>query len=483
MAKVAPNEYLTFDDVLLVPQFSTILPSQVDVRARFTNKLRLNIPIVSSPMDTVTESTMAISMALEGGIGIIHRNLSIEAQVNELRKVKKSSSWVIKDPVTISPHSTIADALQLMNTNSISGLPVVENDKLVGIITNRDLRFKKDLDKKVSSVMTKDLITVRQGTTVEEAITILDEHRIEKLPVVDNYGKLIGLITVKDIEGSKRFPRAVKDKHGRLVVGAAVGPFDDERATMLVNEGVDVIVIDTAHGHSTNVIRAVKRFKKKFDVEIVAGNVATAKATEELIVAGADAVKVGVGPGAICTTRVIAGVGVPQLSAIMECSNIADSYKIPIIADGGIKYSGDITKAVAAGASTVMIGSLLAGTEESPGRTVFVGGRKYKSYRGMGSIGAMSGTDRYSQKGVNQKKLVPEGVEGIVPYRGTVAEVIYQLIGGLRSGMGYCGCKNIAELRKKARMVRITPAGLKESHPHDVTITEETPNYYITNKP
>jgi IMP dehydrogenase len=476
------KEALTFDDVLLVPRKSAVLPKDIDVMARLTNKIRLNIPIISSPMDTVTESRLAIALAQQGGIGIIHRNLTVTAQATEVKKVKKSSGWIIREPITIFPDDTIQKAKELMKTKNITGLPVVEDNKLVGIITKRDLRLKKDISKKVDEVMTRDVIKIKNGTKVEEAVRLLDERKIEKLPVVDDYNRLTGLITMKDIEKNEEFPHAAKDREGRLLVGAAVGPFDDERVTMLVNEGVDVIVIDTAHGHSKNVVNAIKRIKRNFNVPVIAGNVATSAGTEDLIVAGADAVKVGVGPGAICTTRVVAGVGVPQLTAIMDCTDVANSHKIPIIADGGIKYSGDIAKAIAAGASTVMLGSLLAGTEESPGRTVFVGGRKYKSYRGMGSLGAMGSSSggRYYEKESNNKKLVPEGIEGIVPYRGTVAEVIYQLIGGLRSGMGYCGCKNIAGLRKNGKFIKITSSGLKESHPHDVTITEESPNYCPT---
>lgn len=476
------REALTFDDVSLVPRKSAVLPNDVDTGARLTNKILLNIPIVSSPMDTVTESRMAIALAQQGGIGIIHRNLTISAQAAEVKKVKKSSGWIIRDPITISPDNTIQRAGEIMKTNRISGLPVVEGNCLVGILTKRDLRLKKELSKKAEEIMTRNVVKIRDGTKVEDAIRLLDEKKIEKLPVVDDYNRLTGLITMKDIEKNEEFPHSAKDKDGRLLVGAAVGPFDDERVTMLVNEGVDVIVIDTAHGHSRNVISAVKRIKRNFGIQIIAGNVATASGTEDLIAAGADAVKVGVGPGAICTTRVIAGVGVPQITAVCDCVEVANSHKIPVIADGGIKYSGDIVKAIAAGASTVMLGSLLAGTDESPGRTVLVGGRKYKSYRGMGSLGAMGSSlgGRYYEKDSDNRKLVPEGIEGIVPYRGTVAEVVYQLIGGLRSGMGYCGCKRVAQLRKNGKFIKITAAGLKESHPHDITITEEAPNYYVS---
>lgn len=480
-AKINPDEYLTFDDVLLVPKYSKILPAEVDLRARLTNKIRLNIPIVSAPMDTVTGDGLAIAMAQQGGIGIIHRNCTIAAQAEMVRKAKKSSSLVIKDPVTLSPSQNIRETIEIMENSNISGLPVVENGALVGIVTSRDLRFKTDMDVLIKNVMTKKVITIDESKDMSDAIEIFDREKIEKLPVINKKGKLVGLITAKDIRKSKEFPNASKGKDGRFIIGAATGPLDIERIEALVNAEADVLVIDTAHGHSKNVLDAVKRIKKEYGIQIIAGNVATSDATTDLISAGVDGVRVGVGPGAICTTRVIAGVGVPQLSAIKICSEAADKYKVPIIADGGIKNSGDMAKAIAAGASTVMVGSLLAGTEESLGRTVYVGGRKYKSYRGMGSLGAMkAGSDRYA-KTAEGGKFVPEGIEGIVPYRGTVKEIIFQLLGGIKSSMGYCGCKNIAEMRKGNKFVKITAAGLKESHPHDIRITEEAPNYFMNN--
>lgn len=474
---------LTFDDVTLVPSKSQVLPKEVDVRTRLTKNIKINIPIVSAAMDTVTEANLAIAIAREGGIGIIHRALSIEAQAAEVDKVKKSESGMIMDPITLQPYERLSKALAIMEKYKISGVPITRGKKLVGILTNRDLRFETNMQKKVSEVMTKErLITSPVGTSLEEAQKILHEHRIEKLPIVDDEFNLIGLITIKDIEKRKKYPNACKDKLGRLRVGAAVGVGEEaiKRAEALLEAGVDVIVVDTAHGHSRAVIDTVKELRKEFKkLDIVAGNVATAEATKELIAAGASAVKVGVGPGSICTTRIVAGAGVPQLTAIKDCSKVADRARIPIIADGGIKYSGDITKAIAAGASSVMIGSLFAGTDESPGEVVLFQGRSYKVYRGMGSLGAMeSGAkDRYFQEGVEAKKLVPEGVEGRVPYKGPLAASVHQLVGGLRSGMGYCGCRNIEELRRKARFVRITPAGLRESHVHDVIITKEAPNY------
>lgn len=477
MAKVNKTG-LTFDDVLLVPAKSKVLPRDVDTETKLTPNIKLKVPLVSAAMDTVTESKLAIAIAREGGIGIIHRNLSIAKQCEEVRSVKKSESWIIREPITLSPRDKLSKAKEIMQTKDIASFPVIEKGKLVGILTYRDLRFKTDFTEKVKDVMTKKVITISPATSMQKAIKIMDKNKIEKLPIVDSNRKLKGLITVQDIEKSKKFPNASKDKEGRLLVGAAVGVFDFERVKNLIKAGVDVIVIDTAHGHSLNVIKTVKRIKQNYDVELIAGNVATAQATEDLILAGADGVKVGVGPSAICTTRVITGVGVPQITAIQDCAKMAKKYNIPIIADGGIRYSGDIAKAIAAGANSVMIGSLLAGTEESPSKTVFIGGRKYKSYRGMGSLAAMRiSADRYFQD-VRREKLVPEGIEGIVPYKGTVAEIIYQLTGGLKSSMGYCGCKNIAELREKSKLIRVTKAGILESHPHDIIITEEAPNYW-----
>jgi IMP dehydrogenase len=476
---------LTFDDVLLLPAKSKVLPAEVDVSTRFTKNIRINIPLVSAAMDTVTEAKLAIAIAREGGIGIIHRAMSIEAQAAEVDKVKKSESGMILDPITLPPDEKIFRALAIMERYKISGVPITKGRRLVGILTNRDLRFETDMQKRISEVMTKKgLITASEGTSLEEAQKILHEHRIEKLPIVDKDFNLVGLITIKDIEKRRKYPNACKDEVGRLRVGAALGVGKEalERAEALSQAGVDVLVVDTAHGHSKAVIDTIKELCKKFkEVDIVAGNVATAEATKELIAAGASAVKVGVGPGSICTTRIIAGAGVPQLTAIKECSKVADRAGIPIIADGGIKYSGDITKAIAAGASSVMIGGLFAGTDESPGEVVLFQGRSYKVYRGMGSLGAMeSGAkDRYFQEGVESKKLVPEGVEGRVPYKGPLAASVHQLVGGLKSGMGYCGCGSIEELRKKARFIRITPAGLRESHVHDVIITKEAPNYRL----
>ncbi len=480
------KEALTFDDVLLVPNYSEVLPTQVDVRTKLTKKITLNIPIMSAAMDTVTEAELAIAIAREGGIGIIHKNMSIEEQAEEVDRVKRSESGMIVKPVTVRPEQTIAEAEALMKKYKISGLPVVDEEgKLVGIITNRDIRFVKDFSKKIAEVMTKEnLKTVPVGTTLEEAKEILHKYKIEKLPVVDDKGYLKGLITIKDIEKKEKYPNACKDELGRLMVGAAIGVGTEalERAKALIEAGVDVIVIDTAHGHSKGVIEMVEKLKGLYpDVDVIAGNVATPEGTEALIKAGADAVKVGIGPGSICTTRIVAGVGVPQLTAVAECAEVADKYDISIIADGGIKFSGDIAKAIGAGARVVMIGSLFAGTKESPGELVLYQGRSYKVYRGMGSLGAMKkgSKDRYFQSEVEEKKLVPEGIEGMVPYRGPLADTIHQLVGGLRAGMGYCGAANIEEMRKKARFVRITSAGLKESHVHDVIITKEAPNYWI----
>ncbi|MEK6689761.1 MAG: IMP dehydrogenase [Nitrospirota bacterium] len=477
------REALTFDDVLLVPAKSDVLPKDVDTVTYLTRKIKINIPIVSAAMDTVTESRLAIALAREGGIGIIHRALSINAQVAEVDKVKKSESGMIVDPITVTPDQKIYEALSLMEKYRISGVPVTKKGKLVGILTNRDLRFEKRLNLKILEVMTKSkLITAPIGTDLDKAKEILHKYRIEKLPIVDNNFRLRGLITIKDIEKREKYPNACKDRLGRLRVGAAVGVGVGtiDRVDALLKAGVDLIVVDTAHGHSKGVIETVKAIKKRYpETELVAGNVATAEGTKDLIKAGADAVKVGIGPGSICTTRVIAGAGLPQITALWECASVADKYRIPLVADGGIKFSGDITKAIAAGASSVMIGGIFSGTEESPGEVVLFQGRSYKVYRGMGSIGAMeAGTkDRYFQEGVKEAKLVPEGVEGRVPYKGSLSASVHQLIGGLRSGMGYCGCKNIKEIRKKTRFIKITNAGLRESHVHDVIITRESPNY------
>jgi len=474
---------LTFDDVLLLPAKSDILPGDVDVSTQLTRNIRINSPIVSAAMDTVTEAKLAIAIAREGGIGFIHRAMSVKSQVTEVDKVKKSESGMIVDPITMKPDEKISNALDIMAKYRISGVPITKNKKLVGILTNRDLKFETNLKQKASDVMTKkNLITAGEGITLDEAKKILHKHKIEKLPIVDNKNNLIGLITIKDIEKKEKYPNACKDDLGRLRVGAALGVGADavKRAAALYKAGVDVVVVDTAHGHSKRVIDTIKALKKKLpDLELIAGNVATAEATRDLIKAGVNAVKVGVGPGSICTTRIIAGAGVPQITAVKECSEVAEAAGIPIIADGGIQYSGDITKAIAAGANSVMIGGLFAGTDESPGELMLYQGRTYKVYRGMGSIGAMEAgsKDRYAQEKVESKKLVPEGVEGRVPYKGPVSASIHQLLGGIRSGMGYCGCENIEELRKNSRFVRITPAGLKESHVHDVTVTKEAPNY------
>ncbi len=473
---------LTFDDVLLMPAKSDVLPKDVDVSTLLTKNIRINIPIVSAAMDTVSESDLAIAIAREGGIGFIHRAMSPERQKTEVDKVKKSESGMIVDPITIPPDAPISEALALMEKYRISGVPVTEQRKLIGIITNRDLRFETQFNKKVSLVMTKDkLITASVGTDLNKAQRILHKYKIEKLPIVDKDNFLKGLITIKDIEKRKKYPNACKDTLGRLCVGAAIGTGADalHRAEMLMKAGVDVIVIDTAHGHTNAVIETLKSVKKKFGIELIAGNIATPEATLDLIKAGADGIKVGIGPGSICTTRIVAGAGVPQITAIKNCYDVAQRFSIPVIADGGIKYSGDITKALAVGAHSVMIGSLFAGTDESPGEIVLLQGRSYKVYRGMGSIGAMEqGTkDRYFQADVQSTKLVPEGVEGRVPYKGPLSHSIHQLIGGLRSGMGYCGCKDLDTLRKKARLIRITSAGLRESHVHDVIITKEAPNY------
>ncbi|MGD1152549.1 MAG: IMP dehydrogenase [Syntrophales bacterium] len=479
------KETLTFDDLLLVPCESSILPKDAETSTLLTNNITLNIPIVSAAMDTVTESGTAICLAQEGGIGIIHRNMSIEKQVIEVDKVKKSESGMIVDPITIEPEQKVHDALELMNKYRISGVPVVKNRRLVGILTNRDLRFETNLDQPVSDVMTKDnLVTVSSNISLEESKKLLHKHRIEKLLVVDDAYNLKGMITIKDIEKIRRYPNSCKDSRGRLRVGAAVGIIDREaRVDALLSAGVDVIVIDTSHGHSAGVLDAIKDTKINFPAcELVAGNVATFEGAEALIRAGVDAIKVGVGPGSICTTRIIAGVGIPQMSAIRDASKVAKKYSIPIISDGGIKYSGDVVKALAAGAHTVMIGSLFAGTEESPGETILFQGRSYKTYRGMGSLEAMKmgSMDRYYQDDIESSlKTVPEGIEGRVPFRGPLSASVGQLVGGLKVGMGYVGCRTIKELREKTRFIRITSAGLRESHVHDVIITKEAPNYWL----
>ena len=474
---------LTFDDVLLVPAKSDVLPKDVEVNTRLTRNISLNIPIISSGMDTVTEARMAIAMAREGGLGIIHKNMTIEQQANEIDKVKRSENGIIVDPLFLSPEHTLKDVQDLMERYHISGVPITQQDRLVGILTNRDLRFETDLSKRIGECMTREhLITAPMGTSLDEAKEILRKHRIEKLPLVDERGHLKGLITIKDIEKAQKYPNSAKDSKGRLLVGAAVGVGSDmlDRVAAIVAAKVDVIVVDTAHGHSQGVIESVKTIKKAYpNVDLIAGNVATEEATRALFEAGVDAVKVGIGPGSICTTRVIAGIGVPQITAVYECAKAAAEFGLPIIADGGIKYSGDVVKALAAGANVVMVGNLLAGTEESPGETIIYQGRSYKVYRGMGSLGAMAkgSKDRYFQE--NMDKLVPEGIEGRVPYKGPVSETMFQMVGGLRAGMGYCGVKNIEALRTETKFIRITSAGLKESHPHDVNITKEAPNYSL----
>ena len=474
------KEGLSFDDVLVMPSKSEILPKDVDITTRLTNRIKLKIPIISAGMDTVTEARLAIAIAREGGIGIIHKNMSIDRQALEVDKVKRSEHGVIVDPFYLSPEHLVGDALELMERYRISGVPITEGTKLVGILTNRDLRFEDDTGKKIKDVMTKEnLVTAPEGTNLNDAMKILKKHKIEKLPIVDEHFNLKGLITIKDIEKAIKYPNSAKDQKGRLLAGAAVGVTRDmeDRLKALVNANVDVVVVDTAHGHSKGVIEAVFRIKERYPgLQVIAGNVATAEATNDLIKAGADAVKVGMGPGSICTTRVVAGIGVPQVTAIYDCCQEAKKHNIPIIADGGIKYSGDIVKAIAAGADMVMLGSLFAGTEESPGEIEIFKGRSFKVYRGMGSMGAMEqgSKDRYFQE--NTKKLVPEGVEGRVPYKGSLAETVYQLVGGLRAGMGYCGAKNLQELRE-AKFIKISAAGLRESHPHDIYITKESPNY------
>ena len=474
---------LTFDDVLLIPAHSDVLPRDVDVRTHLTQNVTLNIPVMSAGMDTVTEAEMAIAMAREGGIGVIHKNMSIDEQAREVKLVKRSEHGIIVDPIYLAPDNTLSDADELMNKYHISGVPITENGKLVGIITNRDMRFETDLSRPISDIMTsKGLITAPEHTTMEEAKRILQAHRIEKLPLVDDAGHLKGLITIRDIEKMRKFPNSNKDSDGRLKVAAAIGVTSDveDRVEALLDAKADVLVIDTAHGHSEGVLQTIRRLRKAFPhLELIAGNVSTYDATKALIEAGVSAVKVGIGPGSICTTRVIAGIGVPQITAIYDCAKAAEGTGIPIIADGGIQYSGDIAKALGAGASCVMLGNLLAGTEEAPGEMIIYQGKNYKSYRGMGSLGAMQAgsKDRYFQQ--NAKKLVPEGIEGRIPYKGHVSDVLFQLIGGLRASMGYCGAKNIKAMNEDTQFIQITGAGLRESHPHDVSITKEAPNYSV----
>ena len=480
------KEGLTFDDVLLIPAESDVLPADVSLETQLTKGIRLNIPVMTAAMDTVTESRMAIAIAREGGLGVIHKNMSIEAQVQEVDKVKRSENGIITNPMFLAPDNYVYEAENLMHNYRISGVPICdENGKLVGILTNRDLRFLSDYNIKISEVMTKEnLVTGSEGTTLEEAKVILMKHKIEKLPLIDASGKLTGLITIKDIEKAVQYPNSARDVQGRLLCAAALGATADvlDRATPLAAAGVDAFVLDSAHGHSKNILKAVEKVKAAFpNISLIAGNVATAAATQALIEAGADCVKVGIGPGSICTTRVVAGIGVPQVTAIYDCAEMAAKYGINVIGDGGIKYSGEIVKAIAAGASAIMVGSLVAGCEESPSETEIYQGRKYKVYRGMGSIAAMNkgSKDRYFQ--ANNKKLVPEGVEGRVPYKGTLSETVYQMMGGLRAGMGYCGCGTIDELKTKTQFIRITSAGLIESHPHDISITKEAPNYSMGN--
>lgn len=479
---------LTFDDILLIPQESSVLPFETDLTTYLTKNIKLNIPIISAAMDSVTESEMAIAMAREGGIGIIHKNLSIEDQAREVNIVKKSESGMISNPITISPEQNLHEVLEIMAQYHISGLPVTVDDKLVGILTNRDLRFETNLDLQVKDIMTKDnLITAQEGITLESAKELLHKYRIEKLPIVSSNGNLVGLITIKDIKKAIDYPYSAKDERGRLRVGAAIGATGDklERLEALIQAGVDVVTIDTAHGHSRNVIEAIKEIKKCYpNIDLIAGNIATAEACEDLIKAGADGIKVGIGPGSICTTRIVTGIGVPQITAIIDAVSVAKKYDIPVIADGGIKYSGDMVKALAVGASSIMLGSLLAGVEESPGETILYQGRTYKMYRGMGSISAMKcgSKDRYFQSNVkNDKKFVPEGIEGKVPYRGALDSSIYQMVGGIKAGMGYVGASTIVELQKRAKFVKISSSGLRESHVHDVIITKEAPNYRIEN--
>jgi len=477
-------EGITFDDVLLIPARSDLVPSQADTKTRLTNNITINIPLVSAAMDTVTEAALAIALAQEGGIGIIHKNLAVQDQTREVVKVKRSENGVILDPITLSPDEPVRQAQQVMNEQNVSGIPIVEGKKLRGILTRRDLKFLKDYDVKISEVMVKkNLVTGPPATTLEQAKGILQEHKVEKLLLVTEQGDLTGLITMRDIDRVERYPLAARDKRGRLRAGAAVGVHDYERIEALISAEVDVIVVDTAHGHSQNVIDTVRQIKSSYQIDVIAGNIATGEAAKDLIDAGVNAVKVGIGPGAICTTRIISGAGMPQVSAILNCVSVADKYDIPIIADGGIRHSGDITKAIAAGASSVMLGSLFAGLKESPGQLVIYKGRQFKEYRGMGSLGAMvkGSAERYGQKSAQTKeKLVPEGVEGRVPYRGSLGDFVYQLVGGLRAGMGYSGAKDINELRTSARFVRVSEASVGESHPHDIHIIKEAPNYSAT---
>jgi len=474
------SDGITFDDVLLLPDYAEVLPKDVDTRTRISRNVTLNIPLASSPMDTVTESALAIALAQEGGLGVIHKNLSVQEQVLEVEVVKRSENGIIVDPVTLPPAESVATARRVMRERAISGIPIVDGELLVGILTSRDLRFQEDGGLSVSEVMTKDaLVTAPRETTLEEAKAILQRHKVEKLLLVDSRSRLQGLITKKDIDKLVEFPQACRDERGRLRVGAAVGVHDFERVEALLAKDVDFIVVDTAHGHSKNVVETVRELKRNYAIEVVAGNVATAEGARVLADAGADGVKVGIGPGAICTTRVISGAGVPQITAVMDCARALAGSDIPLIADGGVRYSGDIAKALAAGAHAVMLGSLFAGLEESPGELVLFRGRRFKVYRGMGALGAMvkGSADRYTQEGLPAPKLVPEGVEGRVPYRGRLSEFVYQLVGGLRAGMGYCGAATVEELRRKGRFVRVSSAGVRESHPHDIIITQEAPNY------
>ncbi|OHB58576.1 MAG: IMP dehydrogenase [Planctomycetes bacterium GWF2_42_9] len=476
------SEGITFDDCLLIPAKSDFVPSQADTSTRLTNNININIPIVSAAMDTVTESALAIALAQEGGIGIIHKNLNVEAQAREVIKVKRSENGVVLDPVILSSDQTVRQAREVMTEQNVSGIPIIDGKKLVGILTHRDLKFLRDDSVRISDVMTKDIVKAPADTTLEQAKDILQKHKVEKLLLVNEKDELAGLITMRDIDRYQKYPNAVRDTRGRLRVGAAVGVKDLERIEALIGAEVDVIVVDSAHGHSQNVINTVIEIKKRYKIDVIAGNIATADAARELIDAGVNAIKVGIGPGAICTTRIVSGVGVPQISAIMDCADVADKHGIPIIGDGGIRFSGDISKAIAAGASSVMLGSLLAGLAESPGLLVIYKGRQFKEYRGMGSLGAMvkGSADRYGQKGVTQKdKLVPEGVEGRVPYRGMLSDFVYQLVGGLRAGMGYCGTPTIEKLRTEAKFVRVSASAMSESHPHDILITKEAPNYSV----
>jgi len=475
---------ITFDDVLLIPAYSAVVPREADTSTRLTRNIPLNVPIVSAAMDTVTESALAIALAQEGGIGIIHKNISIDGQCREVEKVKRSANGVIPDPVTLGPKERVATAQRVMDEQNISGIPIIADDRLVGILTRRDMKFMEGQDVAIADVMTREnLITGSPSTTLEEAERVLLANKVEKLPLVDDSGALVGLITIKDIEKLHQFPNACRDERGRLRVGAAVGVHDYERSRRLIEKDVDLLVVDTAHGHSANVVETVKKLKNSHDIELVAGNVATAEAVADLVKAGVDAVKVGIGPGSICTTRVVSGVGVPQISAVAACAEEAEKHGVPIISDGGIRHSGDITKALAAGASSVMLGSLLAGLDEAPGDIIIYKGRTFKAYRGMGSLGAMvkGSADRYAQDVAQRRgeKLVPEGVEGRVPHRGPLADFVYQLVGGVRAGMGYCGCRTIDDLRSRPRFMRISRAGVVEGHPHDITITQEAPNYSI----